>query len=135
MRQIALDQCHSSVRIEGGKLFFGKNEVKDCSFINEEKKTVAQLYTVRVFDGTYWRLVTTLDLIDGKYWLCGVDIKLSTASFGRESWPSGYYDSIEAIEKILNLFGADTAGKNWAFFEEEDFDAHSFEMEWPEDDD
>ena len=134
MRQISLDQCPSSVKIEDGKLFFGKNEVKFCDFVKPEERTVAQLYTVRVFNGQNWSLVTTLDLSQKMYWLCGFDMKWNKGSFGRESFPSGWYERIESIEKILNIFCADTAGKNWAFFEEEDFDAVDLSQDWPDND-
>lgn len=118
MRMVKLTDVPKEVQVKDGKLFFGKHEVQDCSFIKEDE--IAALYVVRV-KGGYWEFVTGFDLSRGLFWLGGVGIKMWQEQ-QRMSIPSAYYDSMYSIEYILDKLCDQTAGKEWMFFEEEDFD-------------
>jgi hypothetical protein len=101
------------VKVEDGRLFIGTHEVQEPKFIQGDK--IGGLYIIRVLRDGRWMFVTGFDLSKGMFWLGPVDVKIQGE---RESLPSGFYDSMEAVERVLNLFCTDTKGQNWAIFEE-----------------
>ncbi len=118
MRQIKLSEVNKEVKVVDGKLYFGTKEVQHCSFIKED--SIAALYVVRV-KGSYWEFVTGFDLSGDKFWIGGFGLKMWNDG-RRVSVPSAYYDKFSSIEYLLNELCADTMGKEWEIFEEEDFD-------------
>lgn len=126
MRQVELSSVNKDVKVVDGKLFFGEKEAIGCEFIKE--KTIAALYVIRVKEANLpydprWSFVCGLDLVDGRIWLGGSQIDMWKDQ-RQMSMPSAYYDSWSSVERVLNNLYSDTAGKEWAVFEEEDFEAY-----------
>lgn len=119
MRMIKLADAAKEVTIIDGKLMFGEHEAQHCSFIRED--SVAALYMLR-YKNEYghWIIISGLDLVGDKFWLGS----LNTRFYQNQSkvvLPSAYYDSFTTIAKLIDTIG-DTQYKEWAIFEEEDFD-------------
>lgn len=131
MRQVELSSVNKDVKVVDGKLYFGEKEVRGCSFITD--KTIAALYVIRVNEvsstiGAHWAFVCGLDLIDGRIWLGGSQINMWKDQ-RQMSLPSAHYDSWSSVERVLNELYSDTAGKEWAVFEEEDFEAYQHQWD------
>lgn len=121
MRQIKLLYANEQVKINNGKLFFGSIEVQDCEFIKEEEQSVAALYLIRYKNESgNWEIVTGLDLIHDQFWLGGLNTRFHENG-NRVTLPCAFYKDFASIERIMNTI-ADRRYKEWAIFEENDFD-------------
>ena len=110
------------ISLRDGKVFFGEHESTawEESTRYDNLDDIATRYVVRVWNGDYWQIGTTLDVCKetGLLWLCGFSIK-GLNSFSAPSVPSAYYREWSSIKHILDELCERTAGKKWKVFEEE----------------
>lgn len=104
---------NKDITIREGKLFFGKYEVDGYEV--EDGKPLLKQFAIRVYDGKYWNLVTTMDIVDEYIWLCGFNMKEGYNGFDL-SFPTAYYNSWNNVEYILNKICPGTRGKEWEIF-------------------
>ena len=121
------NNINKAITLQNGKVFFGDKEVMYSGYYDggsySSLDKIRRQYVIRVKDDSsdgrpYWSIATTMDIAShGLIWLCGYTLKGS--GICDPSPPSAFYNQWSSVEYILNNLCRDTAGKEWAIFEEE----------------
>ena len=118
-RTIPLSNLNKAVTFKNGVLHFGDVPVVESS-AREGDDSIPALYVIRLLPD--YRLATTMDLTpNGFIWLCSFLIKGLYENQQQKAMPQSWHKDFDAIKRILDNLNNDTAGKQWAIFEEEDF--------------
>lgn len=109
---------NKDIVLKDGKLYFGTHVVKNYECV--EGKELCKYFAIRVFENGYYRLCTTLDIIDNYIWINGIGTSLY-ANGERVVLPSAYYDNWYSVERLLNTLAYETAGKDWIIVTDDDW--------------
>ena len=130
MRMISLSEVSKDVKVVDGVLYFGERKVDTYTPIDGD--AIPSLYVVRV-KGSYWQFVTGFDLVGKCFWIGGISMPYWKDQ-RQVSFPPFMVDRWELLADVFYRLCADTIGKDWMIFQEEDFDAAWAEMQQQQDD-